>query len=253
MHRLTESPFGATRTTIAADYALFAPDGNVVSPLSSWTSTDGIILISPALAAAPRSPRFTQYLALTTGKSHSTGAPAGVQRFCYVLAGEIAVDGAKLTTGGFCWLPPDVPHDIKGLGEGRVMVFEKPYAALPNTPPPAKIVSSRAATPTTAFLGDEAVQCALLLPAKPEFDMAMNIVHYQPGATLPFVETHVMEHGLVMLEGQGIYRLANDWFPVQTDDVIWMAAYCPQWFVAMGKEPASYLLYKDVHRHPLSP
>ncbi len=200
-----------------------------------------------------RSPRFTQYLALTTGKSHSTGAPAGVQRFCYVLEGEISVDGAKLTAGGFCWLPPDEPHELKGLGDGRVMVFEKPYAALPNTPTPTKISSRRSATPTSAFLGDEAVQCALLLPAQPAFDMAMNIVHYQPGATLPFVETHVMEHGLVMLEGQGIYRLANDWFPVQTGDTIWMAAYCPQWFVAMGNQPASYLLYKDVNRHPLSP
>jgi (S)-ureidoglycine aminohydrolase len=32
-----------------------------------------------------------------------------------------------------------------------------------------------------------------------------------------------------------------------------MAAYCPQWFVAMGKTPARYLYYKDVNRDPLAP
>ena len=47
-----------------------------------------------------------------------------------------------------------------------------------------------------------------------------------------------MEHGLLMLSGQGVYRLGDDWHPVRAGDVIWMGAYCPQWFVAMGKEPA---------------
>ena len=36
--------------------------------------------------------------------------------------------------------------------------------------------------------------------------------------------------------------------PVAAGDVIWMAPFCPQWFVAMGKTPASYLYYKDVNR-----
>ena len=90
----------------------------------------------------------------------------------------------------------------------------------------------------------------MLLPDKPEFDLAVNIFTYQPGATLPFVESHIMEHGLVMLSGQGIYRLDADWHPVQAGDVIWMAPYCPQWFVAMGQVPASYIYYKDVNRAP---
>ena len=87
-----------------------------------------------------------------------------------------------------------------------------------------------------------------LLPTGPAFDMAVNIFTYQPGATLPFVETHIMEHGLLMLKGQGIYRLDADWHPVQAGDVIWMAPYCPQWFVAMGPTLASYIYYKDVNR-----
>ena len=47
-----------------------------------------------------------------------------------------------------------------------------------------------------------------------------------------------------------MYRLSDAWYPVQQGDVIWMAPYCPQWFVAMGKGPARYLYYKDVNRDP---
>jgi (S)-ureidoglycine aminohydrolase len=83
--------------------------------------------------------------------------------------------------------------------------------------------------------------------------MAVNIFTYRPGATLPFVETHIMEHGLLMLSGMGVYRLGDDWHPVRAGDVIWMAPYCPQWFVAMGDEPASYLYYKNINRLPALP
>jgi (S)-ureidoglycine aminohydrolase len=82
--------------------------------------------------------------------------------------------------------------------------------------------------------------------------MAVNIFTYDPGGHLPQVEIHVMEHGLLMLEGTGVYRLGDEWFPVQAGDIIWMASYCPQWFVAMGKTPARYLYYKDLHRDRLS-
>jgi (S)-ureidoglycine aminohydrolase len=75
---------------------------------------------------------------------------------------------------------------------------------------------------------------------------------YQPGASLRMVEMHVMEHGLIMLEGGGIYHLGNSWYPVTAGDFIWMAPWCPQWFGAIGKVPAKYLIYKDWNRHPLA-
>ena len=64
--------------------------------------------------------------------------------------------------------------------------------------------------------------------------MAVNVFTFQPGAKLPFVECHVMEHGLYMMQGQGVYCLSENWYPVAAGDTIWMASYCPQWFVAMG-------------------
>ena len=51
-----------------------------------------------------------------------------------------------------------------------------------------------------------------------------------------------------MLKGQGVYRLDSGHYPVAAGDVIWMASYCPQWFGALGKSPAKYLIYKDWNR-----
>ena len=53
---------------------------------------------------------------------------------------------------------------------------------------------------------------------------------------------------LVMLAGGGIYRLGEKWYPVTEGDFIWMAPYCPQWFGALGKTPAKYLIYKNWNR-----
>jgi (S)-ureidoglycine aminohydrolase len=78
--------------------------------------------------------------------------------------------------------------------------------------------------------------------------MAVNLFTFQPGATLPLVEVHVMEHGLLLLDGAGVYRLGDHYYPITAGDVLWMAAYCPQWWVAMGKSPSTYLYYKNIHR-----
>jgi (S)-ureidoglycine aminohydrolase len=134
-------------------------------------------------------------------------------------------------------------------------VLEKPYEALRGAvAPTAPIIANEQDVASSAFLGDDFLQLKLLLPDVPEFDMAMNIFTYAPGGTLPQVEIHVMEHGLLMLQGTGIYRLGNEWHPVQAGDVIWMGPYCEQWFCATAgpgalRVPARYLYYKDVNRY----
>ncbi len=130
-------------------------------------------------------------------------------------------------------------------------VFEKRYAARPCVPIPGPLCGHERDVAGSPFLGDPAAILKVLLPRDERFDIAVNVFTYEPGATLPMVEVHVMEHGLLMLEGQGVYRLADEWYPVKQGDVIWMGPYCPQWFVAMGKTPARYLYYKDVNRDPL--
>jgi len=248
-------PFGRTRTCVDFDHAIIGPDSHVPSPLANWKDTFGTVLISPAMGAHPRSPRFVQYIANTNPLSKSVAAGAGVQRLVYVLEGTVLLDGVTLTVDDFAWLPPGEIYAIQGAGEGKLLVFEKPYCPSPDPTVklPGRIVGSFAGIKAEPFLGDPDAMLTTLLPITLAFDMAVNVFTYQSGATLPFVETHVMEHGLYMRSGQGVYRLGEKWYPVAKGDSIWMAAYCPQWFVAMGKGSASYIYYKDIHRDPLSP
>jgi (S)-ureidoglycine aminohydrolase len=127
-------------------------------------------------------------------------------------------------------------------------LFFKKYVLLDGTAPPVVCAGHERQVTGQPFLGDEDALLQTLLPEHASFDMAVNIFNFKSGACLPFVETHIMEHGLLMLEGMGIYRLEDRWYPVAAGDCIWMAPYCPQWFTAMGKSPAKYLYYKDVNR-----
>jgi (S)-ureidoglycine aminohydrolase len=113
------------------------------------------------------------------------------------------------------------------------------------------VVGNESAAKPVPLMGDESLRVRSLMPDGPAYDFAVNTMTYDPGAALSMVEIHVMEHGLLMLEGGGIYRLGDSWYPVEAGDFIWMGPYCPQWFGALGKRPAKYLIYKDWRRHPL--
>jgi (S)-ureidoglycine aminohydrolase len=132
-----------------------------------------------------------------------------------------------------------------------VAVIEKPYEATAGEALPEIIIGDEGDVTPVALQGDRALRVRSLMPDGPAYDFAVNTMTYDPGASLSMVEVHAMEHGLLMLEGGGIYRLGDSWYPVQAGDFIWMRAYCPQWFGALGKKPAKYLIYKDWRRHPL--
>ena len=74
-------------------------------------------------------------------------------------------------------------------------------------------------------------------PTDLRHDMHVNIVTFEPGAVIPFAETHVMEHGLYVLEGKAVYRLNQDWVEVQEGDFMWLRAFCPQACYAGGPGP----------------
>jgi len=81
-------------------------------------------------------------------------------------------------------------------------------------------------------------------------DMHVNIVTFKKGGLIPFEETHVMEHGLYVLQGTARYLINQDWYDVEPGDFMWLRAFSPQACVATSDEPFRYLLYKDVNRHP---
>jgi (S)-ureidoglycine aminohydrolase len=239
---------GSTRSRICKDHALIAPESFVRSTLPGWENTETVVLISPQMGA-----RFSQYLAYMGAGAVAGPMAADYQRVIYVLDGEVTIEpGHKsLSAGGYAYLPPHAETSVRAQRPSRVNVFEKRYVPRVGSAPPRLLCGQEQDVEGVPFLGDPDALLKTFLPQEPAFDLAVNLFTFRPGAALPLVEVHVMEHGLLMLDGQGVYRLADSWYPVRQGDVIWMAPYCPQWFVAMGKGPARYLYYKDVNRGPL--
>jgi len=208
-----------------------------------------IVHVGPAMGAC-----FAQYTAEFEpgGELGDTSA----QRFIFVMEGVLKLDtqnkNDELTPGGYAYIPANVVHRVSGLRKSRAAIVEKLYERLPAFEAPPMLVSHENKI-TSHSLGDDTdLQVKNLLPDEMNFDFAVNTMIYQPGAALSMVEMHVMEHGLLMLEGGGIYRLGDSLYPVTAGDFIWMAPWCPQWFGAIGKVPAKYLIYKDWNRHPLA-
>lgn len=243
-------PLGHTRTVIARNHALIAPDSHVIAPLIGWRQTPGAVLISPDMGAG-----FCQYIARLTRESAFIGQLEYIERFLFVRSGDgqLVIDGKThaLRPGSFAFAAPNTPHEITTSTAMELIIFEKAYQAIESADEPMSVVGHIDERAASAFMGDSDAMLATLLPGDDSFDLAVNLFTFKPGAALPLVESHVFEHGLYMTQGSGIYRLGNDWFPVQEHDVIWMGPFCPQWFCAYGKGPAQYLYSKNINRNPI--
>jgi (S)-ureidoglycine aminohydrolase len=239
-----------TRSVVKRSHAIISPDGYINSNVPGWTNCVVNVLINEQMGA-----RLCQTLITAGEEGRLSGETKASQVFFYVVEGQCQArvqDITKnLTTGQFVYVPVNQLYLISRMAPGtRILTFHKPYEALPGYDTPASLFGDAAQVPGPEYLGDPALRLQVLLPEDLAFDMAVNIFTYDPGGHLPLVETHIMEHGLLYLQGQGVYRLGQDWYPVRKGDAIWMAPYCQQWFTAMGKEPAVYIYYKNVNRFP---
>lgn len=243
--------FGATRTRLASRHALIAPDGRMDDGLPGWRGARATVLISPRLGGGP-APAFVQLVATLDDGGGTGAAPAGVERFVYVLDGAVTVRlgerRERLGPGGYAFAPAGTDAEATADGAARLVVFEKRYVPAPDAPAPDVVVGDAAHAEARPFLGQAGVTGAPLLPDAPAYDLSLTLMRYRPGAALPLVETHEAEHGLLLLEGAGILRLDESWYPVRAGDAVWMGPYCPQWFAALGERDAVYLLYKDGRR-----
>lgn len=243
--------FGHTRGRVAARHALITPSNHVNSSVPGISGATTVVLINESMGA-----QFAQTLVTFQEGGRATLSASSVQTFGYFQSGAATVtigrEKEKCVAGGYFYAPAGHAWSVSAPRAGaQLTLFQKKYAPLAGTPTPKAIIGDANEIKGTPFLGDDAANLQVLLPDEAAFDMAVNIFAYEPGGHLPFVEMHVMEHGLIMLDGQGVYRLEDSWYPVQAGDAIWMAPYCAQWFVAMGKSPARYLYYKDVNRAAL--
>jgi (S)-ureidoglycine aminohydrolase len=248
---------GHTRSSQKANHVLLTPDTFVRTTLPGMKNCMAIVHASTAMYAG-----FTQYTAEFEAGGELGGTAA--QRFVFVLEGAVRLEindpqhqGNKtqqheLRSRGYSYLPEGSKHRVTALQPSRTVVIEKAHEVLESSAPPRLIVSHEDHVASHPLGDDPDLQVKNLLPDEMSFDFAVNTMVYQPGAALAMVEMHVMEHGLLMLEGGGIYRLGDSWYPVTAGDFIWMAPWCPQWFGALGKVPAKYLIYKNWNRHPLT-
>lgn len=240
--------FGHTRARIGRRHALITPSNHVNSNLPGVTGATSVVLINEAMGA-----KFAQLLLTFQPGGAASWPSSEVETFGYVMSGagvvRVGEEERRMGPGGYFFAPAGEPWSLVEPDDGaQLTLFQKRFVPLRGANEPRAILGDANAVEGQPFLGDPAANLRVLLPDEPAYDMAVNVFAYEPGGHLPFVEVHVMEHGLVMLGGAGVYRLEDSWYPVQEGDAIWMAPYCAQWFVAMGKQPASYLYYKDVNR-----
>ena len=201
---------GHNRGVIKSNYAFMPPEGVLVSRLPQYRDTIVRVLTGPVMGAA-----FAQYVLeiAPSGGTPAAFSEDGIQHFFYVLSGEarIAVAGGAteaLTTGGFT-LRNESAETI------RVLALRKRYEVAPGLAVPEPIVSHQDAVPMANHTGMEGRGFQFLLPyGDMRFDFEMNLMWFKPGVCFPAVETHVMEHGLYMLEGQGLYLLGADWHEI---------------------------------------
>lgn len=239
-----------TRSVVKRSHAIIAPDGYINSNVPGWSDCTVNVIINERMGA-----EFCQTLITATAATKLTGNTEASQIFFYVIKGKASVkidnDKKELTQGQFVYVPIGKKYEFdKFKKDTQILTFHKLYEKLEGYAIPKTIFGDTAKVKGPEYLGDPALHLQVLLPENFSFDMAVNIFTYESGGHLPMVETHIMEHGLIYLQGQGVYMLDQQWYPIKKGDSIWMAPYCQQWFTAMGKEPAVYIYYKNVNRFP---
>jgi (S)-ureidoglycine aminohydrolase len=207
------------------------------------------VLAAPAMGA-----RFVQYLIdLPAGKRGDFAPDDDIETFYYVLAGTgqfLNGHGIErpLAPGSFGLTPPTRGTSITATEPVRLLVLRKRYEPAPAIPLFDGIYDAESRVPALPWADSEHMRLQTLIPDDFAYDLAMNIFTFDPGYGLPIVETHVMEHGALILQGKGVYYLDGDWMEVEAGDFIWMGPFCPQSFYATGPVPAKYIYYKNVNR-----
>ena len=241
--------FGHNRTMVTPHYAVMPPEGILESRLPGFARTKIRFHTSPAMGA-----NFAQaLLEMEDGGGTTTPLQDGLEHFLYVLDGtaEIVADGQArhLDAGGYAYIAAGRACAIRAMGgPARAIWIKRPYVPAEGIAPRASFFGHRRDVPKVNKHTRGRAWQTLLGEADLSMDMEINILSFEPGTYFPFVETHIMQHGLYMLEGQGLYLLGREWHECWAGDFIWMGAYVPQQFYATGWGETAYLLYKDVNR-----
>ena len=228
----------------------------VTSLLPHWRASRAWVLARPLSGFAET---FSQYIVEVApgGGSDRPEPDAGAEAVLFAVAGafELTLAGRRCTMepGGFAYIPPGAAWRLSNEGDANAVFhwIRKRYEPVEGLAAPDPLVTSDSEVRPAPMPDTDGrwATTRFLDPEDLRHDMHVNIVSFEPGAAIPFAETHVMEHGLYVLQGKGVYRLNRDWVEVEAGDFMWLRAFCPQACYAGGPEPFRYLLYKDVNRH----
>ena len=228
----------------------------VVSYLPHWDDTRVWVLARPLSGFAETFSHYLMEIA-AGGGSDMPEPDDDAEGALFVAGGQLTLKLSErefeLRPGSFAYLPPRCAWSVRNRGEGPAQVhwIRKLYQRVPGLAAPEAIVVNEDTLEPVAMPGTEGrwATTRFVDPADMRHDMHITIVTFEPGGTIPFAETHVMEHGLYVLEGKAVYRLNQDWVEVEAGDYMWLRAFCPQACYAGGPGRFRYLLYKDVNRH----
>jgi (S)-ureidoglycine aminohydrolase len=240
-----------SRARVTPRYALMPLEGFPVSKLPGSPEAEVRVLASPALGA-----RFVEMLVdVPAGKSLHLSPHADVENFYFVLSGRGKLRDRDSTNsvepGSFGLLPPGADFQLTAGESLRLLILQKRYEPARGIEVFKSFHGQESKIQKKVWADNPHSLLQTLIPDEIEFDLAMNIFTFDPGFGLPVVETHVMEHGLLFLQGKGIYYLGAEWMEVEAEDFIWMGPYCPQSFYATGPKPSRYIYYKNVNREIL--
>lgn len=228
----------------------------VTSFLPGWERTRAWILARPLSGFAETFAQYAIELA-PEGGSHTPEPDMDAQAALFVAYGTpklmLGQDTFQLRPGSFVYIPASAVWTLWNHSEETCGLhwIRKKYTPLPGMNPPEALIRHESEIDPLPMPNSNGVWATqrFLDPLDLRYDFHVNIVNFQPGGRIPFAETHVMEHGLYVLEGTGKYLLNKDWVSVGPGDFIWLRAFCPQACIATGEGPFRYLLYKDVNRH----
>ena len=254
------------QTELLTDRAMFTeayaviPRGTlrdiVTSRLPFWEGTRLWVLARPLSGFAET---FSQYVMETRpgGGSDQPESDPEAESVLFLMEGELTLvlDGRPhvMGPGGYAFIPPQTSWTVRNTGEAAASWhwIRKRYQRVEGLEAPEPFVTNERDIVPTPMPGTEGTWATsrFVDPDDVRHDMHVTIVTFEPGGTIPFAETHVMEHGLYVLEGKAVYRLNQDWVEVEAGDFMWLRAFCPQACYAGGPGRFRYLLYKDMHRH----
>ena len=202
---------------------------------------------------------FSQYIVEigAGGGSDKPELDEAAEGVLFVVSGsmDLTIEGTEyhLEEGGYAYLPPKCDWQVKNNGEDPVRFHwvRKAYQFVAGLEAPTAFVANENDLEPIVMPDTDGGWSTkrFVDPQDMRHDMHVNIVTFKPGYVIPFDETHVMEHGLYVLQGKAVYHLNQDWVEVEAGDFMWLRAFCPQSCYAGGPEEFRYLLYKDVNRH----